>query len=177
LAELSLSCPDFSLAIDQGISIAALRYFESATVAGLVRELSGCGVPGTGQALGPPLSNSAAEEWILAWRSPTETLVLSTDSAALVTLEARLADASDACFVDQTGGIWVLRLTGARVHDVLLRLGPTTAIPGVGQALTSRLAELTVTAVCVQEGEILLLVDRLYADHLLGWIRETIADF
>jgi hypothetical protein len=50
-------------------------------------------------------------------------------------------------------------------------------MPAVGEALTSRLAELTVTALRVQEQEIVLLVDRLYADHLLAWIRETIADF
>jgi sarcosine oxidase gamma subunit len=92
-------------------------------------------------------------------------------------LATRLAGATDAYVVDQSGGIWVLRLTGSRVTDVLVRLGSTTAIPAVGQALTSRLAEITVTAVCVREGEILLLVDRFYADHLLGWIRETIADF
>lgn len=115
-------------------------------------------------------------EWLLAWRSPTETMILTTDAAVLDALAARLADATDACLVDQSGGIWVLRLTGSRVADVLLRLGSTTVIPAVGQALTGRLAELTVTAVAVQEGEILLLMDRFYADHLLGWIRETIAD-
>lgn len=177
MAELALNGPDFSLKVDRRISIAALRYFATASVAGLLRDLSGCAVPGTGQALGRAPSDSAAEEWILAWRSPTETLLLSTDSAALATLEARLAVATDACLVDQTGGIWVLRLSGSRVQDVLVRLGSTSAIPAVGQALTSRLAELTVTALCVQEHEIVLLVDRLYADHLLGWIRETIADF
>jgi sarcosine oxidase gamma subunit len=177
LAELSLNCQGFSLSVDRRISIAALRYFESATVAALVRELSGLQVPGIGQALSRGPSPAAAEDWILAWRSPTETLVLCTESAALATLDARLADATDACLVDQTGGIWVLRLTGARVPDVLVRLGSENAIPAVGQALTSRLAELTVTAVRVREPEIVLLVDRLYADHLLAWIRETIADF
>lgn len=187
MAELSLSCQDFALVVDQRISIAALRYFESAAVAGLLQDLTGLGVPSTGQALGrgtskaatPGVAASAWEplEWILAWRSPTETLVLSTESAALATLGARLGDASNACLVDQTGGIWVLRLTGSRVSDVLLRLGSSSAIPAVGQALTSRVAELTVTAVRVQEQESVLLVDRLYAEHLLGWIRETIADF
>ncbi len=172
-----MSCQGFSLSVDQRVSIAALRYFTSATVAALVRELSGLQVPGIGQALSGGPSHSAAEDWILAWRSPTETLVLCTDSAALATLAARLAEATDACLVDQTGGIWVLRLTGARVPDVLVRLGSERAMPAVGEALTSRLAELTVTALRVQEQEIVLLVDRLYADHLLAWIRETIADF
>jgi sarcosine oxidase gamma subunit len=192
-----LSCRDFALVVERQISVAALRYFEVAAVAGLVRELTDASLPGPGQALrcvppaaavpqvsAPPVGVPpvavppvAVPPCILAWRSPTETLVLTPDTAALATLGARLAGATDACLVDQSGGIWVLRLTGARVADVLVRLGATTAIPGLGQARTSRLAELTVTALCVQEQEILLLVDRLYADHLLGWIRETIADF
>jgi hypothetical protein len=46
----------------------------------------------------------------------------------------------------------------------------------VGEALTSRLAELAVLALCVRAGEILLLVDRVYADHLWAWIRESAAD-
>jgi hypothetical protein len=60
---------------------------------------------------------------------------------------------------------------------VLARLGATSAIPAVGHALTSRLAELTVMALCMRAGEILLLVDRVYSAHLMGWVRETVADF
>ncbi len=32
-------------------------------------------------------------------------------------------------------------------------------------------------ALCVSAGEILLLVDRVYSQHLSAWIRETLADF
>jgi hypothetical protein len=34
-----------------------------------------------------------------------------------------------------------------------------------------------VLALCVEEGQILLVVERVYSEHLLGWIRDTAADF
>ena len=83
----------------------------------------------------------------------------------------------DGCMVDQTGGICVLRVQGVRAGDLLLRLGATTAVPDLGEARSGRLAELHVLTACVQAGEYLLLVERVYADHLIGWIRATAADF
>jgi hypothetical protein len=41
----------------------------------------------------------------------------------------------------------------------------------------SRIAELTVMTLCVEAGRTLLLVDRLYSDHLAGWMAETLRDF
>jgi hypothetical protein len=34
-----------------------------------------------------------------------------------------------------------------------------------------------VLALCVRAGETLLVVDRAYTEHLMGWIRETLLDF
>jgi hypothetical protein len=79
--------------------------------------------------------------------------------------------------VDQTGGFTVLRIGGSRAVDLLLRLGSTTAAPTPGHAVIGRLAELTVLSLCLPDGERLLSVDRGYAEHLLGWIRVTAADF
>ena len=79
--------------------------------------------------------------------------------------------------VDQTGGIRVIQLQGRRAVDLLLRLGAATAIPGLGEARSSRLAELHVLVACVQAGHYLLLVERVYANHLLDWIGATVADF
>jgi hypothetical protein len=70
----------------------------------------------------------------------------------------------------------VWRITGARIADLLTRLGATSTIPVLGEARTSRLAELTVMALCVQDGEVMLLVDRVYATHLRAWMAEIIAD-
>jgi hypothetical protein len=79
--------------------------------------------------------------------------------------------------VVQTGGIRVLRVAGSRARDLLLRLGSAQAIPALGEARTGRLAELQVLTACVQAGEYLLLVERVYANHLLEWVRATVADF
>jgi sarcosine oxidase gamma subunit len=83
----------------------------------------------------------------------------------------------DGCMVDQTGGVEVLSVTGPRGADLMVRLGSPTSLPAVGESRTSRMAEVTVTAFCVRSGETFLLVERVYAAHLLGWIRSTLADF
>jgi hypothetical protein len=58
----------------------------------------------------------------------------------------------------------------------LLRLGAATAIPNLGEARSGRLAELQVLTACLVSGEVLLLVERVYANHLLEWIGATAAD-
>jgi sarcosine oxidase gamma subunit len=113
---------------------------------------------------------------ILAWRSPTETLMLSSEPERFEDLERRLAGASGGCLVNQTGGVRALRVRGSRARDLMLRLGAPTAIPDLGEARSSRLAELPVLAVCVQNGELILLVERAYADHLLEWMVVTVRD-
>jgi hypothetical protein len=73
----------------------------------------------------------------------------------------------------------MVRLGGARVGALLSRLGGSTRPPQRGESRPGRLADVPVLAVGVpgSAGEVLLLVDRAYAPHLLGWIRETVADF
>jgi heterotetrameric sarcosine oxidase gamma subunit len=165
-----------SVTIEHGLQIASLRYFDAAGgFATTVRETLGRPLP-------EPLRASRAgttpdAHIILAWRSPTETLILGNPGAAFAELERRLASAADGCMVDQTGGIRLLRLEGRRAGDLLLRLGAATAIPALSEARSSRLAELHVLTVCVQAGQYLLLVERVYAKHLLDWIGATVADF
>ena len=50
-------------------------------------------------------------------------------------------------------------------------------LPEPGEARTGRLAELTVQTISVQAGEYLLLVERVYANHLFEWMSKTAADF
>jgi sarcosine oxidase gamma subunit len=172
LATEGLTTHGLSVALDTSMQVGALRYCEPGTLAAEVVRVLGSSLPIPGQVL-----LTSADEW-LAWRSPTETLVLcGEDSQTLVRLSAALAGAPDACLVDQTGGIWILRVRGPRTTDLLLRLGATTAVPALGACRIGRLAEITVASLCVSDGEVLLLVERLYAEHLLAWIRETIADF
>ncbi len=174
-----LATDGLSVQIDAEVQIGALRYCDGATIDDAVlRALGGAGLPAPGQVLSGIAGGTATDDTLLAWRSPTETLVLCPrGNDTLAAVAAAIEGALDACLVDQTGGIWVLRLQGPRVADLLRRLGSTTAVPPVGACRFGRLAEITVGTLSVREGEVLLLVERLYADHVLAWIRETIADF
>jgi sarcosine oxidase gamma subunit len=163
--------------VQRHVEVASLRYFDTADrFVAAVREFLGGSVPAPLRALRTETASGDAR-FILLWRSPTETLLLSYDPAALTELDERVASEVDGCMVIQTGGIRVLRVAGPKAPDLLLRLGSAAAIPAVGEARTGRLAELQVLTACVQAGEYLLLVERVYANHLLGWIRATVADF
>ena len=189
--EDALSTDGLTVRWDHGLAIASLRYFDAAgSFAAAVEEVLGGPLPEPLRADRRVLSTAgdsagnravragkAGSELVLAWRSPTETLLETADAGWLAAVSAFAADRSDGCLVDQTGGILSLVLTGARVPDLLLRLGSTDTIPALGEARTSRLAELSVMSLCTRPGEILLLVERVYVRHLIGWIRETVADF
>jgi len=173
--EDALSTDGLTVRWDHGLAIASLRYFDPAgSFAAAVGEMLGGPLP---EPLRAGRAGRAGSELVLAWRSPTETLLVTADAGWLAAVSAFAAGRSDGCLIDQTGGILSLVLTGARVPDLLLRLGSTDAIPALGEARTSRLAELAVMSLCTRPGEILLLVERVYVRHLLGWIRETVADF
>jgi sarcosine oxidase gamma subunit len=161
-----------------GVQVASLRYFDRAGgFAGVVHETLGQPLPQPSRATLAAAAAGHDAQIVLAWRSPTETLLLCDGGAAFAELKARLAGAADGCMVDQTGGICVLRVQGRRCGDLLQRMGAATAIPGLGEARGGRLAELHVLTACVQTGEFLLFVERVYADHLVEWMRTTLADF
>ena len=158
--------------VDETLQAATLRYFAGdGAFAAAVREASGVALPEVLRA-----TSARSAELILAWRSPNETLLLAGEPA-LSELEARVAQAADGCLVNLTGGLKVLRVTGEGIPDLLCRLGGTGSIPQLGEARRSRLADVPVLALSVRPGEMLLLVDRAYAEHLMGWIRETLLDF
>jgi sarcosine oxidase gamma subunit len=165
-----------SVQLQREFKVCSLRYFDAA----------GPFMAAVGEQLGGPLPeplravrhvrDGARQELILAWRSPTESLLMTADEAAFAAIEGVAQNSTAGCMVDQTGGLWPWRLTGARSRDLLLRLGSTASIPAVGEARMSRVAELPVLALCVREDELLLVVERVYSDHLLGWITETARD-
>src|SRR5258706_15845223 len=123
-----------SVSTDRDIRIASLRYFDHAgRFAAAVREAVGRALPEPLRAF--QVGSAAQGSYvILAWRSPTETLLLSGDRAAFDELERQLAAARDGCMGNQTGGICVLRGQGERVGSLLLRLGRAPAIPCAGGA-------------------------------------------
>ena len=164
------------VSVDLEFLAASLRYFDSqGAFAAAVRDAVGVPLPQPLHVT-PAESVANAARFMLIWRSPTEILLLSKDSHAFTQLERRLADAEDGCMVDQSGGIRVVRLTGSRTGDLLVRLGANELAPSLGEARTGRLAELQVTAVRVLADEVLLLVERVYADHLLEWLAVSARD-
>ena len=157
---------------DETLQVATLRYLEAGgAFARAVHEATGVALPQVLRA-----TSARGGELILAWRSPTETLLLAGE-AALSELEARLAQAADGCLVNLSGGLKVLRVRGEGIADLLCRLGGTGSIPQPGEARRTRMADVPVVAVSLTAGETLLVVDRAYAEHLMGWIRETLLDF
>jgi heterotetrameric sarcosine oxidase gamma subunit len=165
-----------SVSADRGVQTASLRYFHHAgSFAAAVREAVGRALPEPLRAF--QVGNATQGAYVmLAWRSPTETLLLSNERAAFDEIEQQLAAAPDGCMVNQTGGISVLRVHGEKAGDLLLRLGAATAVPNLGEARSGRLAELPVLTACVWPKEYLLLVERVFARHLLEWIGVTAAD-
>jgi heterotetrameric sarcosine oxidase gamma subunit len=175
--EATIEADGLHVSVDRKVHIASLRYFDADGVfAAAVRSVVGMALPGVLQAAMVPAS-SGAGAFILAWRSPTETLLLGIDGERFSNVVAALADAGEGCIVDQSGGLWVLRVSGERVFDLLARLGGSASAPKIGEARRSRLADVAVLALCVRPDETLLIVDRVYVDHLLTWIRESAADF
>jgi len=177
-----LQADELSIRWDHGLRVASLRYFDPAgPFAVEVSEVLGGPLPGPLRAhrrvLAAKGAGAADSELVLAWRSPTETFLLTADAGWLGDVSNFAATRSNGCLVDQTGGILTLVLTGDRAPDLLSRLGSTDCIPALGEARTSRLAELSVMSLCTRAGEILLLVERVYARHLTGWIRDTVGDF
>jgi len=158
--------------------LGSLRYFDpTGPLAANVRSVVGGSLPGPLAAVQFPSPQSGGD-LILAWRSPTETLIMTADGAAFAAIASGAAkDRSAGCLVDQTGGIRAWQISGALARDVLERSGSTASIPAPGAAHTCRFAELPVLALSVRAGEFLLLVERVYSEHLVGWISETAADF
>jgi sarcosine oxidase gamma subunit len=158
------------------LDFGALRYFDAreAPPAGVAGVLGGA-LPG---ALRAVERRGSAGEIVLAWRTPTETWVLAPAGGALAALEAAMADAVGwGCLVNQGGGLRGWRVSGARARDVIERVGSTASWPVVGEARTSRMGELPVLSLSLREGEVILVAERVYTEHLLGWLSETAADF
>jgi sarcosine oxidase gamma subunit len=165
------------LAVDgiRAMQVASLRHFDAAgDFVAAAREIFGVPLP---EPLRADTANLRGEaKFILAWRSPTETLLLCADQSAFAHLKERFAGVPGGCVVDQTGGWCAVRVSGARAADLLLRLGTGVSMPGVGEARSSRLADLQVLTLCIQPGTLILLVERVYLSHFLGWATETMAD-
>jgi len=163
------------VALEPHLQVASLRYFDArGAFARLLQDMSGVTLPASLRAL----RSDADLKWetILAWRSPTETLLISTAPALIETLQSAAATVTDGCIVDQRGGALVFSVSGESVTDLFARLGGHGACPATGESLRTRMAEVAVLAVKVQPEQTLLVVERSYAPHLTATIRASAAD-
>jgi heterotetrameric sarcosine oxidase gamma subunit len=154
---------------------ASLRYFTSeGSFARLVGAVIGLGIPAP---LG--VAHNADDDRnvsVLAWRSPTETTLLTLDGGLVDALLASAGALQDGCVVDQRGGLLVVHASGPAVPDLLARKGGHGATPSLGESRRARFAEIAVSVVKIRADEVLLIVDRIYAPHLMAAIRASAAD-
>jgi hypothetical protein len=165
-----ITSADLVACVEETMQVATLRYFtREGSFAESVRTETGMALPAV-------LEAREEAQLILAWRSPTETLCLTRSATRLSELGARLVSCTEGYMVELTAGLRIVRLTGLRIADLLCRLGGTASVPVPGEARRSRIADVSVLAISVRAGETLLVVDRVYLQHLLAWIRETLLD-
>jgi Sarcosine oxidase, gamma subunit family len=172
-AQSPLALAGLSVDLLETVYCASLRYFAPTGIFAQAVH-AGCGValPGAGRAVSTP-----EQDMVLAWRSPTETVLLTAGAAELSTLAAALAAAPDGCLIELTGALKVLDLSGERIAQLLCRLGGSACVPGPGEARRGRLADVPVMALSLRAHEVQLLVERPYLPHLVNWMRETLLDF
>jgi sarcosine oxidase gamma subunit len=163
--------------VEPQLQVASLRYFDrQGGFAGLVQDITGMILPDSLCAVLRGAEDRTWEAIILAWRSPTETLMISAAPTLIETLQGAAATRPDGCIVDQRGGTFVFRASGESVADLIVRLGGHGACPRIGESLRTRLADVAVLAVRVQPEETLLIVERSYGPHLMTAIRVSAAD-
>jgi len=164
------------VALEPRLQVASLRHFDAyGAFARLLQDITGLTLPDRLRALGST-ADLRSEAIVLAWRSPTETLMISTAPALIETLQGAAATVTDGCIVDQRSGALVFRASGESVTGLFARLGGHGACPAIGESLRTRMADVAVLAVKVQPEETLLMVERSYVPHLVAAMRVTAAD-
>ena len=156
--------------------IASLRHFDRAgAFVAEVESWLGAPLPGPLQAIScrPPGQEAAA---ILAWRSPTETMMICDQEKAFAALEQRLAGSVDGSMVNQTGGFSIFQMQGRRCSELLQRIGAKTAIPGLGEARGGSAGEVRALTLSIRSGEFLMFIERSYAAHVAQWMRVSASD-
>jgi sarcosine oxidase gamma subunit len=171
----SVDTPDGRVSLDRRMQVASLRYFDSmGEFARAVETSIAIALPRPLRANGAIRAGGAGA--VLAWRSPSESLLICSDAAPLTKLRTDVAHLKEGCVVDQTGGAWVFRTSGTHISDLFERMAGQATLPALGEARASRVADVPVLAIQVTPDEVLLIVERLYAEHMMGWVRASAAD-
>ena len=154
------------LSVNGSVRIASLRYYNTRGVFSAALSKLRIVVP-------EPLRCKVAQPTlgaldILAWRSPTETVWICDSQPRFDEVKSALKEADDGYLVDQTGGRRLVQLRGPPSGKLLARVGSGFAEIGVGASKIGRMADIAVLVCRPSEEQWLLVVDRLYLEHLLG---------
>jgi hypothetical protein len=162
--------------LDETMYVGSLRYFESnGRFANAAQEVLATTLPRTLKVTIRP-SEGRQSLIALAWRSPTETLLLTDSESCFEQIETLSVSDQDGCFVDQTQGLCVLRAAGVQLLGLFQRMGGNDLFPLLGEAKRGRLADVPVLALMVQQKEILLVVERIYLEYVMDWIKSVVQD-
>jgi sarcosine oxidase gamma subunit len=158
--------PDFS--VNGSVRIASLRYYDPCGT--FTAALSALQI-----ALPEPLRCTVARPApgaadIFAWRSPTETIWICDSPPRFDEIKNALKEADDGYVIDQTSGRRTVQFRGPGSAKMLAQLGSGFAEIAVGASKIGRMADIAVLVCKPNEEETLLVVDRLYLEHLLGFM-------
>lgn len=173
---LPLTVDSTTLRVVEGLRVVCLRYLEHGvqSVESALQHLNLKALPQPDTCAGP-------DPWQV-WINPTESLVLTTQSAVADSLLNALQPDRDilACALDQSAGWLVLELTGRHVDGVLTRLMEASANPQIGgQSTRVRLMDISATLIRIDPNRVFLAVDRpqgLYAFQWIAYVLDTMAE-
>ncbi|MBV9344558.1 MAG: hypothetical protein JO341_03240 [Gammaproteobacteria bacterium] len=149
---------------------ASLRYLSAnGALAAAVQAATGQGLPAAGRLV------AAGACW-LAWRSPTETIVVAEEPGPIERLVGAVGEQEDGCALELSGALAGISLAGPALAELICRLGGPAPGASPGEACRVRLADVAVLILCPRPQTVQLLIERPLCGHLLGWIRETVLD-
>jgi len=152
--------------VDCSVRIASLRYYNPRGIFATALSSLGIAIPEPLRCAVVRPAAGAAD--IFAWRSPTETVWICDSPPRFDATKSALKQADDGYLVDQTSGRRLVQLRGTRSEKLLAHLGSGFAELGVGASKIGRMADIAVLVCKPCEEETLLVVDRLYLEHLLA---------
>ncbi len=164
---LPLTVDSTSLRVVEGLRVVYLRYLEHG-----VQFVESALLHQNLKALPQPYTCSGPDPWQV-WINPTESLVLTSQSAVADSLINALQPGRDilACALDQSAGCLVLELTGRHVDGVLTRLVEAGANPQIGgQSTRARFMDISATIIRIDPNRVFVAVDRPQGLYAFQWI-------
>jgi hypothetical protein len=163
-----------TISVVESAALLSLRYMGiDAQFVEHMQAALGCSLPETLQAQSILLPETGHRA-VLAWRRPSETLLLA-ETHEIVDRFAEIAATDDGYVLDLTGGFTLFSCEGALTAQMCARLGGPDNFPQPGEAKPGRLAEVPALALSLQDEQCQILVERHFGPHMDAWIRHAIA--